>query len=70
MATVNTENTVITKETKNSISVDYEGKMSFKDRIMEKLKSSHTWFTAVVNFFRFVLMLGVSFVEFCLPTLG
>ena len=62
MATVNTENTVIKKETKNSISVDYEGKMTFKERLMEKLKSSHTWISAVINFFRFILMLGVSFV--------
>ncbi len=62
MATVNTENTVIKKETKNSISVDYEGKMSFKERLMEKLKSSHTWLTALINFVRFILMLGVSFV--------
>ena len=53
---------VITKETKNKIQVDYEGKLSFKERMTRKLKASHTWITAVVNFFRFVLMLGVSYV--------
>ncbi len=50
------------KETKNSISVDYEGKLSFKDRMMSKLKSSNTWIMVVVNIFRFILMLGVTYV--------
>ncbi len=52
----------VTKETKNKIRVDYEGKLSFKERMKNKLKASNTWITAVVNFFRFMLMLGVSFV--------
>ena len=52
----------VTKETKNKIRVDYEGKLSFKERLKNKLKASNTWITATVNFFRFVLMLGVSFV--------
>jgi multiple sugar transport system permease protein len=30
--------------------------------MLNKIKASNTWITAVVNFFRFVLMLGVSFV--------
>ena len=54
--------TMITKETKNKIRVDYEGKLSVKERLKNKLKASNTWITATVNFFRFVLMLGVSFV--------
>jgi len=53
---------VITKETKNRISVDYEGKLSFKERLMKRLKTSNTWIKAVVNVFRFILMLGVSYV--------
>ncbi len=59
----NVESTpVIRRETKNRISVDYEGKMTFKQRLLERLKASNTWITAVVNIFRFILMLGVSFV--------
>ncbi len=54
--------TVIKRETKNKIRVDYEGKISFKDRIINKMKSSKTWITAAVTVFRFILMLGVSFV--------
>ena len=54
--------TVVTKETKNKIRVDYEGKLSVKERLMKKLKTSNTWIKAIVNFFRFVLMMGVSFV--------
>ena len=54
--------TVITKETKNKIRVDYEGKLSFKERLEMKLKSSRTWIKGVVNVFRFILMLGVSYV--------
>ncbi len=53
---------VITKETKNKISVDYEGKLSFKERLKKKLKTSNTWIKSIVNVFRFILMLGVSFV--------
>ena len=53
---------VITKETKNKISVDYEGKLSVKERLIKKLKASHTWIKGVVNVLRFILMLGVSYV--------
>ena len=52
----------ITKETKNSIRVDYEGKLSFKERFLNKIKASNTWIKVVVNIFRFILMLGVSYV--------
>ncbi len=54
--------TVITKETKNKIQVDYEGKLSAKERLIRKLKTSHIWIKSVVNVFRFILMLGVSYV--------
>ena len=54
--------TVVTKETKNKIRVDYEGKLTFSDRLKKKLKASNTWIKAVVNVFRFLLMLGVSYV--------
>ena len=53
---------VITKETKNRIHVDYEGKLSVKERFMKKLKASNTWIKAGVTVLRFILMLGVSFV--------
>ena len=63
MASMNNESTpVIRKETKNRISVDYEGKLTFKDRMKQKLKASNTWIKFAVAFMRFVLMLGVSFV--------
>ena len=53
---------VITKETKNKIQVDYEGKLSVKERMMQKLKASNTWILATVNALKFILMLGVSYV--------
>ncbi|MBR2343309.1 MAG: carbohydrate ABC transporter permease [Clostridia bacterium] len=52
----------ITKETKDRISVDYEGKLSFKERFLYKIKSSFTWIKILINILRFILMLGVSFV--------
>ncbi len=55
-------NTTITKETKNKIRVDYEGKLSFKERIKEKFKASNTWIKAGVTTIRFILMLGISYV--------
>ena len=54
--------TTVTKETKNRIRVDYEGKLSVKERLMKKLSASNTWITAVINVFKFILMLGVSYV--------
>ena len=53
---------VVTKETKKKIHVDYEGKLSFKERLKKKLKASNTWIKAGVTVMRFILMLGVSFV--------
>jgi len=53
---------VVTKETKNKISVDYEGKLTFKERLLRKFKASNTWIKIVVNIFRFILMLGISYV--------
>ena len=53
---------VITKETKNKIQVDYEGKLTVKERMMQKLKASNTWILATVNAIKFILMLGVSYV--------
>ncbi len=55
-------NTTVTKETKNKIRVDYEGKLSFKERLQAKLKASNTWIKAAVTVIRFILMLGVSYV--------
>ena len=54
--------TNITKETKNKIVVDYEGKLSVKERLLNKIKASNTWITAGVSILKFILMLGVSFV--------
>ncbi len=54
--------TTVTKETKNRIRVDYEGKLSFKERLKSKLKTSNTWIKAAINIVRFLLMLGVSYV--------
>ncbi len=53
---------VVKRETKNSISVDYEGKMTFKERFLNKIKEMNTWIKMGVNAVRFILMLGVSFV--------
>ena len=52
----------VKKETKNSIRVDYEGKLTFKERFMSKLKTSNTWIKIVISIFKFVLMLGISYV--------
>ena len=54
--------TTVTKETKNKIRVDYEGKLTLKERMKQKLKASNTWIKAIINLFRFILMLGVSYV--------
>ena len=48
--------TVVTKETKNKIHVEYDGKLSMKERILYKLKTSHTWIRVIVDIFRFILM--------------
>ncbi len=59
---MDSQNTVIRKETKNKIHVDYEGKLTFKERLKSKIKTSNTWIRILVNIFRFLMMLGVSFV--------
>ena len=58
----NTANPVITKETKKRIQVDYDGKLSAKERLIKKLQASNTWIKATVSVLKFILMLGVSFV--------
>ena len=54
--------TVITKETQNRIRVDFEGKLTFTERLKKKLTTSNTWKKVLLNIFRFILMLGVSYV--------
>ena len=54
--------TNIKKETKNKIVVDYEGKLTAKERILKKLQASNTWIMVGVSILKFILMLGVSFV--------
>ena len=61
-STNNQATPVVTKETKNRISVDYEGKLSFKERLKHKLKASNTWIKVAISIFRFLIMLGVCFV--------
>ena len=53
---------VVTKETKNKISVDYEGKLSAKERFKKKIASSNTWMKGAVGVLKFILMLGISYV--------
>ena len=61
-STNNQTKPLVTKETKNKIVVDYEGKLTFKERMLQKLKTSNTWIKAGISVVRFILMLGVSFV--------
>ena len=56
------DSNVQVKETKNKIRVDYEGKLSFKERMIKKLSASNTWIKVAINVARFILMLGISFV--------
>ena len=58
----NKSSSPVIKETKNKISVDYEGKLSVKERLKKKLAESNTWIKAGVTVLRFILMLGISFV--------
>ena len=60
--TTNSSSPVITKDTKNKISVDYEGKLTVQERLKRKLAESNTWIKAGVTVLRFILMLGISFV--------
>ena len=54
--------TKVMKETKKKIRVDYEGKISLKERFLSKVKTSNTWIRIAIGIFRFILMLGVSYV--------
>ncbi len=58
----NNSTPLIKKDSKRRIKVDYEGKMSLAERLKEKFKASNTWIKFIVVLFRFILMLGVSFV--------
>ena len=59
---MNSSTPVITKNSKNKIRVDYEGKLTVKERMLKKLKTSNTWVKVIINIFRFIMMLGISFV--------
>ncbi len=50
------------KETKNKIRVDYEDKMTFGQRMKLRLTSSNFWINRVWYLFRFLIMLGISYV--------
>ena len=58
----NSNTPVVKKETKKRIQVDYEGKLTVKERLMKKLSESNTWITIGVSVLKFILMLGISFV--------
>lgn len=53
---------VLVKETKRKIRVDFEGKLSFGERLKHKLKTGSFWVDRIWYFFRFVIMLGISYV--------
>ena len=59
---MNNNEVVLKKDSKNKIRVDYEGKLSLKDRLFSKVKTFNTYIKVIVNIFRFILMLGVSYV--------
>ncbi len=52
----------VTKETKNKIRVDFEGRTPLATRLKAKLLSSYFWTNIVFYIFRFVLMVGISYV--------
>ena len=52
----------ITKETKNKIRVDFEDRTPFWVRTKAKLLSSYFWTNIVFYIFRFILMVGISYV--------
>ena len=52
----------VTKVTKNRIHVDYEGKMSFWKRLRLKIFSTYFLTQVVWHVFRFIIMLGISYV--------
>ncbi len=53
---------IFPKKSSNKISVDYEGKLTAKERFLQKIKTSNTWIKVTVSIFKFILMLGISFV--------
>ena len=50
------------RETKRRIRVNYEGKLSLKERLTLKLRTGSFWIDKVWLIFRFIMMLGISFV--------
>ena len=62
MEMTNKSSSPVVKETKKKIQVDYEGKLTVKERLKKKLSESNTWIKAGVTVLRFILMLGISFV--------
>ncbi len=50
------------KDTKKKIRVDYEDKVSFGTRVKLQLTSSNFWVDRVWYLFRFLIMLGISYV--------
>ncbi len=60
--TTTTKTPQLVKETKNKIRVDYEDKLSFGKRLKLKLSSSNFWIDRVWYLFRFLIMLGISYV--------
>ena len=55
-------NARVTRESKNRIRVDYEGKMSFWKRLRLKICSTYFLTQVVWYIFRLVLMIGISYV--------
>ena len=62
MNATETKTTRVTKETKNRIRVDYEGKMSFWQRFKQKIFSTYFLTQVVWYAFRLILMIGISYV--------
>ena len=54
---MDSKTTFVTKETKNKIRVDYEGKLSLQEKLTKKLKESYTWIKIVINVLRLSLCL-------------
>ena len=52
----------VMKESKNKIRVDYEGKITFKERLKMQLTSTAFWIDKVWYLCRLILMIGISFV--------
>ena len=51
---------IVTTESKTRIVVDYEGKLSFKERMMKKLSASNTWIKVGINIARFFVNLSAE----------